>query len=503
MAKEDKSFIDNWRRFTPNPVRTTRVNGDTAYAASFVGEADLLVYQTRNRMSLGKLNQLRSQRIFSDGTQITVTSVFGHDIVSIDVSRAVKEVAVTCSITLFNIPETIAPMKYPGEIHAGEVEGIDYIKTYYTTDTNKCPDCADPDFSVCTTTELSIWDALTPAEKEDSTNKCKPFEFVDVTLEYKEGEPNNHCVTSSSECQAEIISLGEDGGGTYFLWKAYTEWGGSFTENGLGYLLLDGFIRNKGIRLCDFNTVVKVDCCEKYTDEYKVIHPELEDLDIHYTSIVVPCGLTETLYAENGCPPYTWSIITGGGSLTPAEDGLSVVYEAPATNPNCIYNPTIKITDRCLKTAQLKLAVNCLTANAGTVWAWDYTGDSWCLYGDDTHKTVYLYDIYYGILGCNGIGSPDILTNPEDPMGLFPTNSPPTTEGGTFCGMSNWGVWGSGCENCYWSYYGDSVWAIGTASCDTSGGLGIAYDGAVCDRRTDEQKEAGCCPINPYTGEPW
>jgi hypothetical protein len=39
---------------------------------------------------------------------------------------------------------------------------------------------------------------------------------------------------------------------------------------------------------------------------------------------------------------YEWSITSGGGALS-AKQGTSVVYTAPASNPNCVNNPTITV----------------------------------------------------------------------------------------------------------------------------------------------------------------
>lgn len=63
----------------------------------------------------------------------------------------------------------------------------------------------------------------------------------------------------------------------------------------------------------------------------------------------------QNLSASGGCPPYTWRL-SGGGTLTPS--GESAIYVAPASNANCMDNPTITLTDGCRNAATLQLAVS-------------------------------------------------------------------------------------------------------------------------------------------------
>ena len=471
--------IDDWRKKTPNTVRTLKIQGDTTYAQHFMGEVDLLIYQTRNRMELGNLKQLRAQRTFNDGTEITVTSIFGHDIVDVDVTRAISVIEVTCSITLFDIPETVVPMKYPGEIHEGEVEGVDYIKTYYAVDVSRCGDCDIPDFSVCDTTELADNEAL-----------CKPFYFPNASVEGTIEDADNHCLQSTSHCQAEIISLGIDGGGTYFLWKAYTEWPPD-DGIGLGYMLLKGFIKRIGQpdELCVSESVVKVDCCEKNEDAYKAVHTEdWGDLDIEYTSLVMGCDEEQELTAKYGCPPFTWTLVSGGGILTPAEDGLSAIYASPETNPDCVSNPTITLQDRCENTKELQLAVNCGDP-AWTAFKYvDYIECRGCakyVVGTCNMKLIGRVQNY----DCDGNLKDTQYDSSGDEFAPKPTTfscSDPNVAEYLNCGSPDCWEFRSTCGDCieYWL-----TWWFG-------------YGSGWHDVRSQAQKDAACCPINPETGLP-
>jgi len=70
--------------------------------------------------------------------------------------------------------------------------------------------------------------------------------------------------------------------------------------------------------------------------------------------------------------PYSWAIISGGGSLSITK-GDSTVYTAPATNPNCASNPTIQVTDYCGNTATLQIAVNAYDPEFA-IWANEFNG---------------------------------------------------------------------------------------------------------------------------------
>jgi RHS repeat-associated protein len=69
-------------------------------------------------------------------------------------------------------------------------------------------------------------------------------------------------------------------------------------------------------------------------------------------------GQTQTLTAAGGCgEPYNWSINSGAGSLS-STTGSSVNYTALDSNPGCINNPEICVTDFAGETACRFIAVN-------------------------------------------------------------------------------------------------------------------------------------------------
>jgi len=47
-----------------------------------------------------------------------------------------------------------------------------------------------------------------------------------------------------------------------------------------------------------------------------------------------------------------------GGELTPGGGG-NATYDAPASNANCVDNPTITVMDCCRNTVDIQLGVNC------------------------------------------------------------------------------------------------------------------------------------------------
>ncbi len=303
--------MTDWTHQFPSTSVTRTYKGDQNLGHQYDADGTKLLYELKNQMTFNNLGQLKMTSIFIDGTVITCWSHFGYDHIDIDVT---SRVGVSCTITLINLPDAIPPMKNNGEVAEGEVEGVDYIKTCYIADTANCQECdATPDSTICITAELT-----------DDETVCTPF---------------TNCSEISEHCQAEIIEFGNDSGGTYFIWKAYTEWPPTDAD-GLGTLAVQLFFKIQGQtnNVCEsISAAVTVDCCEKNDDAYKTAHPEPEwgDLDIEYTSLTMGCGETQTLTAKYGCPPLTWALTSGEGTLTPAEDTLTALYESPETNENC------------------------------------------------------------------------------------------------------------------------------------------------------------------------
>ena len=230
--------MDSWTYQYPSTILTRSCLGDKEYASRFRGESDVLLYQLKNLMKFRQLGQLKMTRVFMDGTVITARSVFGHDFIEIDTSKSIAIRGVvseqqTCTITLLDLPSIVQPMKYPGEIHAGEIEGVDYIKVYYTIDVSKCDGCADEAWNLC--------DANVP--------ECDQFRFVMSGVPSVVGDTNNHCIHGS--CHAQLISHGIDGVGKYLIFKVFTEWSFAdpsamvYSRSGLGYMLLKGRIEDR------------------------------------------------------------------------------------------------------------------------------------------------------------------------------------------------------------------------------------------------------------------
>jgi len=75
-------------------------------------------------------------------------------------------------------------------------------------------------------------------------------------------------------------------------------------------------------------------------------------MHITYTSKAMGFGGTQIFGVPGGIPPFTWAVISGGGSFS------GNIYTAPASNVSCADNPTIQVTDKCGRTATLKLSIS-------------------------------------------------------------------------------------------------------------------------------------------------
>lgn len=354
---EEERQIKEYRTQTPNVVKTVRIQGDHDYGLLFMGEADLLAYQVRNRMKLSNVDQLQGQRIFSDGTRITVNSFFGQDDINIDVSQSTEEEVTQkqCSVTLINLPTAVQPMKEPGKVAVDEVQGTDYIKTYYTFDVGQCPDCQDikADF---------LFNYSTPVESR-----------------HYDAQVENHCIYSLGSCWGEVIEHGHDDQGDYFIWKAYTEHG-PYSRTGLGVLDLKASISDQtGEVICEAEKSVDVDCCLKEETARKVeiwwdhYMPGEESMFYQgHTIYKVPSTITVAdllnyagygymgsaamFYAipeiKGGCIPFKWNLLFPGylESWDP-EYQTSVRYRIPLggipESTVCIATGSLSLEDRC------------------------------------------------------------------------------------------------------------------------------------------------------------
>jgi len=585
--------MDNYQY--PSITLSRRHTGDKNLAELYRGEANKLLYQLKNLMKFRQLGQLKMTRLFTDGTIITAWSIFGQDFVNVDVSRTtpvsiaepvVPEIPGQCTITFINLSSYVQPMRYPGVIMAGEVEGIDYHKTYYTIDASNCPTCKDiaweflfrylqssplvplsePPLPISTRIEWPI----EPLHRHD-------YDANGLLLDH---DGTDHTVYSPEpSAWGEIIKRGTDAGGTYIIWKAYTEArGGIISRTGLGIMRLVARIKDgQDLEKCAQNARIEVDCCIKSDEDrpvvihwekciisdwcaapsstpmsvlayfqhwswiemylkangdgcipyewslsgmgeivptwgnrkfvtYKVPAGEFyargcrtqlvitsDDrcgtsdsiffksccdsspvpLLIGYTSLIMGCGESQTLTASGGCGPYSWAVTGGVGSIT--QDG---VYTAPTTNPNC-QNPTITVTECCGNSADVKLAVNCnppdyalcastLSFSGATCVGTDCNADG------SASKIVYFCD---GSIGVEEYGS----------------------QYGWWCYCDK----GANCEPCT----PDTILAVAQEYTVLMGVGGCPapppYWNVVKDLRTQDMKDAGCCPLNPFTGLPY
>lgn len=381
-------MADNWRYQFPSANVQWKFKGNEASAVMFTGEANKLLCQVKNRMRLGQLNDLRAVRYFIDGTTITVRSLFGQDFIEINTPVAVSAPIPSCSITLLNVPTVIQPMRwYVDGIHEGEVEGIDYIKTYYSFSTENCDDCPDPDFTICDSDELGE-DAETGMTGE---KRCLPFSYRDTPT----AEITSHCIYSMSGCQAEIIKSKEgdeeeenyfhsDKGGAYFLWKTYTEWtnlgptGVTFSQNGLGQLLLKAFIEYDSQELCaSEESIVTVDCCHKaaayrvpimYWDKNCVVSelcPVPTELDYNSLSPYVDNYFwAQPIYGS--CIPYKWTL-SGQGTLNATGTYNQMAEFIASADLDCHATLVITLADRCNSTYTITQESCCEGAAALTL----------------------------------------------------------------------------------------------------------------------------------------
>ncbi len=76
-----------------------------------------------------------------------------------------------------------------------------------------------------------------------------------------------------------------------------------------------------------------------------IIYSPICTSTIGYTTQSMWISQTQNLTVENPVSgrTYHWRIASGGGSLS-TDEGLSTVYTAPDSNPNCNENPTIELT---------------------------------------------------------------------------------------------------------------------------------------------------------------
>lgn len=223
---------------------------------------------------------------------------------------------------------------------------------------------------------------------------------------------------------------------------------------------------------CDNEATINLYCLGNLVDSITIIISTCPaSASIGYTTQQMSVNQQQTLSAvpvTAGCgtPVYDWAITSGGGTLS-ASQGASVVYTAPATNQNCLNNPTIKLSCNGVELDTLKLAVS---ITSGTQYAYARvinTSQTNCIVGIARYWHNCLGNVYGYAYGCS---SCDCSINPEDcycSPGIYCTYEAQITlcEAGSKC--STWTV--------------DGV--VVPIKCS-----------GVTDIRTVADKNAGCCP---------
>jgi hypothetical protein len=246
------------------------------------------------------------------------------------------------------------------------------------------------------------------------------------------------------------------------------------------------FIDADGRRGCAYGTrKPDMECCCAVNDT----------LAISYTSLEIGCEEVQQLSADPqnpGCPPYTWEI-SGGGFLEANQDGTAT-YTAPDTNEGCAFNPTITLKDSCNKSASIQIAVNCFSSEtpAYTIYQWvDEGQDAGCNATDRSRWGLYGYAYRCDgtlIEGCNYT----TYCTCGDPS----AGGTVCLQGGTgeaYCGGPPGGDWA-----CRWTSPFSTY-----CSGDLPSPHALPAQGQSWDQRTTPLREAGCCPLNPYTGLPF
>ncbi len=402
---------DDWIYDYPSGQVRRVVTGD-GDPRPYWGEANKLLYQVKNQMTFNNLGQLSLTRFFENtGVSIFAASAFGQDYIQINTEGGIP----VCEITLIDVPDIVPPMMwYPAgeevftkndegvwviinpDTGEPEVEGVDYIKTYYSDAIINCPSCTPLELSFAENLGAIAADTPQPfiykSEEDDGTliynyNGAMVPHYMgyvqDPPLDPIPANPLWHTIYSFYQHgQAEIIKFDSDKEGSYFLWKAYTEWSNvgpqvvDFTLTGLGYMLMQGFIENQGVILCESDPIIiKVDCCEKVLAKRQIklwwelgpppfifygnikLYEVPEKIRLWqdlYFNVCLPSGgvLFYTIPDINGsCLPITWKV-EGRGTIEvhPHPTDHYGYYVCPDPNPYVAMDcgdVIISATDRC------------------------------------------------------------------------------------------------------------------------------------------------------------
>jgi len=215
------------------------------------------------------------------------------------------------------------------------------------------------------------------------------------------------------------------------------------------------------------------------------------NISIGYTTQGMQVNEEQTLTVEGGVDGcvYAWGLV-GGGTLS-GEEGGSVVYTAPATNPNCESNAVVSLSvgdDRC---DSLYISINAETGINPVVRIFTYLSRSTVYEGKPSHNTGECGDHYiiafsqnynvswydcsgalYSSCVCSRQGSRDEFTNDDH----------------NYC-------------YCYPAAMPEAIEIINNVSefwyqCGLGSGSANEYMAAnPYDNRAAAQIEGGCCPM--------
>jgi RHS repeat-associated protein len=214
---------------------------------------------------------------------------------------------------------------------------------------------------------------------------------------------------------------------------------------------------------------------------------------IGYTSRQLTLSGTQVLTASGGSGgPYNWSIVSGGGSLSNTTFD-STTLTAPAANPDCRNNPTIRVSDSsgqmsdtvrmsATNTSQEGLAYYLATTNnLGDECSWGLYKNAYGCGGEYSYSSP-----------CDSCGCPMIGTCGDCYCEYYYVGS-----GGCW---GNWSPWPDGFK-CKTSSLQERCTAqnrCGSYSVDGAS-IPILCEG-MTDIRTSLLKGAGCCPAALLTG---
>jgi hypothetical protein len=208
---------------------------------------------------------------------------------------------------------------------------------------------------------------------------------------------------------------------------------------------------------CQHNMIFEEEC------------PGCEDEVIGCTSQQMVVNEVQTLTVTHAKPgkTYSWSIVSGGGTLS-AATGESVDYTAPATNANCLDNPTIALSVEGTICNTLALAVR-VTGIAGKAYV-----NSWLTTVSTCNLAIYAKPYY-----CSGESFGDQFAC--DGCDCAGGDETCDCGGGFYCLSAN---------------LTDRCNAAHSCGSDVVDGVTVytVCAGGATDKRTAAMKAAGCCP---------